>query len=690
MERPKKLQRLQDLKRSVPFCTGSALAEILQDIRDKGLPELVQKKHILESTKAALDKARYGPMMLQYPVEFLDGATETIWVTNFWSYLSALLSAGGSYSDLLAKTAARVGMGEERPLKLVLYADEVVPGNVLGKAERKTWAIYASFMDFPLQTLSSEYAWILLSCIRAPRVNRMHAGIGQCISVVLRSVFFNPMCPAIGGVYLPMQGGGIRLYIELSAMLQDGSAHKYCFNAKGDSGWKYCLLCSAHATVTAGSGLGDEDDEGQDPIPPAQLKLSDLLLHSDQELLDSFDRLQQNAMVMSKPDFARWEQACGLTYNKCALLLDPQLRNAQVLKPASQYLHDWMHCLCSAGIMQKVIMLLLTECPKLWILLQEFTALWTLPRHCNGALGHLFSKKHQKKALDNKKFGCTASDILNVLPILQHFVTKILLPQNVCVGACKAFLASAHLLDLLHNGQVWACCTAAAVQAAAEECLASYVDNGHKDWLIKKHHWILHFSKALTLHKKLPSCFAMERKHRYVVRFGAPVTKLKHYEESVLRELLADELHHLSQPDVFRLGVYLLRPTPVTKRLHKVVTSVFGPAVPMANCQCSATCHLNRAVASKGDRVLIEPWACGEVLGFIACNGQIYAWVASHKMLEDKESTGSAVWEASAEQLFVPAEQLLCPLVWNLDKGTGRITTLIPWPVRCWLKDKPQ
>ena len=110
----------------------------------------------------------------------------------------------------------------------------------------------------------------------------------------------------------------------------------------------------------------------------------------------------------------------------------------------------------------------------------------------------------------------------------------------------------------------------------------------------------------------------------------------------------------------------------------------------MANCQCSATCHLNRAVASKGDRVLIEPWACGEVLGFIACNGQIYAWVASHKMLEDKESTGSAVWEASAEQLFVPAEQLLCPLVWNLDKGTGRITTLIPWPVRCWLKDKPQ
>ena len=238
MERAKKLARLQELKRSVPFCTASALAGLAQDIREKGLPELVQKKHVLESTKAALDKDRYGPMMQTYPVELLDGSMETIWVTNFWSYLAALYADGGSYQDLLSRTAASVGMDEARPLRLVVYADEVAPGNVLGKAERKTWAIYASFLDFPLEALSSEYAWVLLSCIRAPRVSKMRAGIGQCLAVVLKSLFFNPLCPAAGGVYLPrVSGAGLRLFVELAALLQDGSAHKYCFNAKGDSGW---------------------------------------------------------------------------------------------------------------------------------------------------------------------------------------------------------------------------------------------------------------------------------------------------------------------------------------------------------------------------------------------------------------------------------------------------------------------
>ena len=48
--RPTKLARLQELKRTVPYVSKSALAAILQDIHEKGLPDLHSRKHILEST----------------------------------------------------------------------------------------------------------------------------------------------------------------------------------------------------------------------------------------------------------------------------------------------------------------------------------------------------------------------------------------------------------------------------------------------------------------------------------------------------------------------------------------------------------------------------------------------------------------------------------------------------------------
>lgn len=298
-DRPHKLARLQDLKRSVPHVSKAALAAILKNVKDKGLPELHSRKHILQSTKAALEAgSRYGPLLQQLPTEQIDGTQGKIWVNNFWSYLAALCFEDGSYKDLMHSTAHSHGMDEDHPLQLCLYTDEVIPGNILGKCERRTWAIYCSFMNFPLQTLGSEYAWVLLACIKSSTVSKLHAGIGQSMALVLKNIFSNPLCPFEGGVLRPAQNGpSLRLYVKLHAILQDGSGHKYTYNAKGDSGWKYCLLCSAHgAVVSSASG----DAGGGEDVVSHQLKLSQLLVHTDQEILESFDRLQANHQCMPK------------------------------------------------------------------------------------------------------------------------------------------------------------------------------------------------------------------------------------------------------------------------------------------------------------------------------------------------------------------------------------------------------
>ena len=236
-----------------PHVGKSASAAILKDIKDKGLPALHSKKHILESTKAALQAgSRYGPLLQQWQTENVDGSAGQIWLANFWFYVAALCYEGGSYKGLLYKIARAHGMNESNPLQLCLYTDEVIPGNILGKCDRRTRAIYCSFMNFPLQTLSSEYAWILLACIKSSTISKMDASIGQVVALVFKSIFFNGLCPAEGGVLLPGKDEPpLRLYVKLHAILQDGRGHKYTYNAKGDSGWKYCLLCSAHGKMVA-------------------------------------------------------------------------------------------------------------------------------------------------------------------------------------------------------------------------------------------------------------------------------------------------------------------------------------------------------------------------------------------------------------------------------------------------------
>ena len=127
-----------------------------------------------------------------------------------------------------------------------------------------------------------------------------------------------------------------------------------------------------------------------------------------------------------------------------------------------------------------------------------------------------------KKIEQNKKFQCQASEALGLLPVLVHLVKTFLLPNDlVCPQICKAFLACAENVDLVHLGQTWGVCTPEALQQAAEMCLASWMEANLQDHMIKKFHWTLHLGPALARFKKIPACFAMERKHCFICRFAS-------------------------------------------------------------------------------------------------------------------------------------------------------------------------
>ena len=179
------------------------------------------------------------------------------------------------------------------------------------------------------------------------------------------------------------------------------------------------------------------------------------------------------------------------------MLLDPLLDD--VLKPITQFAHDWMHTFVVHGVWNVTLFLLL-ECliasgvKDALQQLESYVALWTLPsRHKSNTdnLSDAFSSSRWKSAKRAKYFKCTASDAISLFGIVACYVTTVFLAAGYCEHECSAYILLADLLDLLvasPHGTV----TPDALRAAGEAFLRACVDAGWKDRLIPKFHWIDH------------------------------------------------------------------------------------------------------------------------------------------------------------------------------------------------------
>ena len=131
--------------------------------------------------------------------------------------------------------------------------------------------------------------------------------------------------------------------------LQDGGAHKLVWGCKGDSGTRLCMLCKN--LVAESSGMVDED--GTDILVCSLIPEHQLQFSSDSEIRATIRRLAGFKATDSAGDFKLRQQAFGSTYHEHGLLYDQELEdNAH---PASQYCHDWMHCLSASGVFNIVV-----------------------------------------------------------------------------------------------------------------------------------------------------------------------------------------------------------------------------------------------------------------------------------------------------------------------------------------------
>ena len=138
-------------------------------------------------------------------------------------------------------------------------------------------------------------------------------------------------------------------------ILQDGSAHKYTYGVKGDSGTRFCFLC--RNAVASGSLVAKHSSD--DILVTSIADVDQLRFATDEDIRSACDRLKEAKANMSATNFKLYEQVVGINLNEAGLLFDEAL--VDIVRPCSQFCHDWQHCLFVSGVFHTTLYLLLID-----------------------------------------------------------------------------------------------------------------------------------------------------------------------------------------------------------------------------------------------------------------------------------------------------------------------------------------
>ena len=184
-----------------------------------------------------------------------------------------------------------------------------------------------------------------------------------------------------------------------------------------------------------------------------------------------------------------------------------------------------MHGLCSNGVLNWVASLVIqaileSGLETIWTTLHGLVGLWKHPAVHGCPLQTLFDAKAAENHKKASKMKCSASEILALYPILQHYVHCCCNPAGVCLLEAECYLKRCDVLDYCVAIPSLDMPQPSCLLHLVEAALGALVSAGWSEEMKPKMHWALHYSDALKAHKQLCACWAMERKHKDVRKYG--------------------------------------------------------------------------------------------------------------------------------------------------------------------------
>ena len=576
----------------------------------------------------------------------------------------------------------------EHPWRLVLYSDEVVPGNVIAHDnQRKVWVMYWSLLEFGPLLLSREESWLTVLVKRSVDVAKVEAGISQVFAGVIK-LFFGALTTdmSLGGIVLKHNDSQWRLFVRMAMVVQDGGAHKFVWHCKGDSGTRMCMFC--RNLVSQKSDLVDEDD-GDELLTCSVIHDRDLDFATDEDIKDTCRRLAACQHTLSREHFLLRQQAVGFTYQPYGMLWDTSLDT--IVQPISQYVHDWMHACFVKGVFNTIFFRLLVALQgamDIYSHLAGYVATWEWPRGVAGSshFARLFSDKCKESNRRAKTFKCSASEGLSLYALIAVWLMAVPLAAGVCVSECKAFLALSDVLDLL-SSVAWGNVTPIALKAAVAMFLQACLAAGWARFMHSKFHWLIHFPYHLMRFGFLPTCWVHERKHRVAKRYATDIQNTQHFEESLISEMTCHHFSQMSEPDAFKTEVGLVKPVQASPKLLHSFSQMLGFSVPAECCFTSFEARLlHGGTCAKKDIVLVmcgdgQSFLCGEVWLHAELFSVPWSLVSLWQLISYDPAAWTAQWQVSDTPCMVPTKDIMMPVVYTVLKGS-RVKTIIPWNMR--------
>jgi len=221
------------------------LAKLLGQVRDEGLPASFSASTVARERRTTANQdTKYGPLIVELDTVDKKGRAFKVPFASPMAMLSVAAEQSTSFADMLRSLLGMRACSHEHPYSIVLYSDEITPGDPLKAGDRKIQAVYWSIKEFGSHALANEDLWFTLTTLRSCRVKQLEDGMSHLYKMALHAFFDLGGHSVRNGVSLRLKGADVQvlLFLDLGVCLGDERALKELTGAKGAAGKKPCCL----------------------------------------------------------------------------------------------------------------------------------------------------------------------------------------------------------------------------------------------------------------------------------------------------------------------------------------------------------------------------------------------------------------------------------------------------------------
>ena len=534
------------------------------------------------------------------------------------------------------------------PLRVVIYADEMIPGNPFRPEKSRTlMCIYWSIVDWPSFLLTRTFAWPVFSIVRSVLFNDIDGGMSYIARCVLRTFFSDTGESFDKGIVLQSADGPYIVKGVFAGWLCDLMGHKEITEWMGPNGTITCLEC--HNVQRQRRGIAANGTVGLDCYDRTKW-----VRRTNVDVFAIIDDLVVAKTTLQKTPFKTRCTNVGWNLIPNGLLLDMYLRT--IYKPVEHTIRDWQHTFCQDGVANSAIAAVLHAIADHGFSLdhvRSFSVLCNLPSKYGRVNPEWLGKNRLKKETLTSFSGI----VLTLIPIIWLFLDKFCIDireldtfvrmhklLHVIVGVLATGPESApRHVDRLRS-------TLTEFHALADQCFR----------LKPKIHHMHHVLDGMMWLGKLLSCFVTERKHRLVKDCALHV--MRHIEHTVLADVVNTQCVQMTDGTTLWQEFSLVNPKTIDVALY-------------TNVKCSTQAIITFGFARQGDLIWCKGSRCCRLRSFYETTVAVFAAVC---FLRNNDGGALCMFHEDASIVeFIDCREFIDAVMWYRD-SPGIIKVVIP------------